>query len=245
MGIGLMLLQVIAHERGLAAADEYEKRLAERLGAERKLVVTEAHPAIAILAELNQRPRTLAAMTTHGRTGLLEAILGSVAHSVVRDAWRPVLVYRPRGTARDEAIREEARVNSLVAPLDGSGFSERMVPHAVEIARALEASLTLVQVLSPKTAEPPEARPGDVLESSYVRGQAMEIKTKYGIEADWEVLHGDAADAICDYVRGRHDVMLAMSSHTRAGLGESILGSVTAECVQRAGLPVLVYHPQE
>jgi nucleotide-binding universal stress UspA family protein len=58
-------------------------------------------------------------------------------------------------------------------------------------------------------------------------------------------LHGHAPDAICEYLSGLHDVVLAMSSHARAGLKETIFGSVTHECVRRAGVPVLVYRPEE
>ncbi len=43
----------------------------------------------------------LIVMTTHGRSGLARACLGSVADKVVRGAETPVLLYRPRvGDAR-------------------------------------------------------------------------------------------------------------------------------------------------
>lgn len=243
MGTKLTLFRVVEHQRDVTAAEEYLQPLARRLNADRK-VVGYADPASGIIGELSQHPTGLATMTTHGHSGLLEAILGSVALNVVRHAGRPVLVYRPRGTVGGRQADEEVRIATVVAPLDGSDFSERMLPHAVEMALALKANLTLVQVLSPEMREPPEVASGDVLESSYLHGRAEEIKKEYEIEADWEVLHGDPADAICEYLNGQHDVMLAMSSHTRGGLRETVFGSVTHECVRRAGVPVLVYRPE-
>lgn len=244
MGASLTLLRVVEREHDVTAAEEYLRPLARRLNAEGK-VVGYADPASGILGELSRHPTPLVTITTHGHTGLLEAILGSVSLSVVRHARRPVLIYRPRGSAGAGEVDREVKITTVVAPLDGSDFSESMLPHAVEMAKALKAKLALVQVLSTEISEPPETPPGDVLEYSYIHGRAEEIRRTHGIEVDWEVLHGDPADAICEYLDGRHDVMLAMSSHTRAGLGEAIFGSVTHECVRRAGVPVLVYRPEE
>jgi nucleotide-binding universal stress UspA family protein len=129
-------------------------------------------------------------------------------------------------------VGEEARITTVVAPLDGSSFSELMLPHAVDLAKSVGAQLTLVQVLSPEARRLPGAAGGDVLESSYVQGWAKEIHRQHGIEADWEVLHGDPAEAICKFVNARPGAMLAMASHTRVGLRKTIFGSVTRECVR-------------
>lgn len=244
MGARLTLLHVAKHDSDVAAAEEYMQPLARRLGAEGKVVVAHTDTGKVILEELSQHPRTLVTMTTHGHTALLEAILGSVALSVVHDAGQPVLIYRPRGTLRSGAVDKEMKIASVMAPLDGSKFSECMLPHAARMALSLGAKLTLVQVLPPEVKEPPEVSSGDILESSYLHARAEETKREYEIEADWEVLHGDPADAICEYLNGQHDVMLAMSSHTRGGLRETVFGSVTHECVRRAGVPVLVYRPE-
>jgi nucleotide-binding universal stress UspA family protein len=245
MGVELTLLRVAEHESEVTAAKEYVQPLARRLNAEGKVLLAHMDPASTILGELEQHPHTLAAMTTHGRAAVLEVILGSVALRVVRDARRPVLIYRPRGIGEAAEVDRQVKITTVMAPLDGSDFSESMLPHAAEMAKALKAKLALVQVLSTESSEPPEVPPGDVLESSYIHGRAEETRRKYGVEADWEVLHGHPADAICEYLNSRHDVMLAMSFHARAGLRETIFGSVTHECVRRAGVPVLVYRPEK
>lgn len=52
-------------------------------------------PAREILALAETEPVALVAMTTHGRTGLLEAMMGSVAAAVLHEAPVPVLLVRP------------------------------------------------------------------------------------------------------------------------------------------------------
>ncbi len=241
VGARVTLLRAVQRQEGLATAEEYVSDLASRLGAEGKVAGPPADPATTIVRELEQEPGTLVAMTTHGRTGLLETALGSVVRSVVQDAPRPVLLHRPRGGDRAPDIDREVAIATVVAPLDGSAFSERMLPHAVGIAQAVKAALTLVQVLPPAFDRPPLAPAGDVLESTYVRRWARRIREEHGIEVEWDVLHGEPADAICRYLEDRSDALLAMSSHARPRLKETVLGSVTRECVRRSGVPVLVW----
>jgi nucleotide-binding universal stress UspA family protein len=76
-------------------------------------------------------------MTMHGRSAWGEALLGSVALKVIRGAKRPVLLQRP---LLDNA-EAPAKIATIVAALDGSKFSEKIIPWAVDIAKALEARL--------------------------------------------------------------------------------------------------------
>ncbi len=236
----IALFRAVQHEGELAEAEDYVSGLAGRLGAKGEVATIRTDPASAIVAEMERRPDTMVALTTHGRGGLLETILGSVALSVLHDAPRPVLVYRPRGGEGAGRAGEHANIDTVVVPLDGSSFSERILPHAVDMAEAVKASFTLVQVLPAAPTRPAMTPPGDVLESTYVRRWAEKIKEDHGIGVEWDVLHGPPADAIRRYLSGRSDVVLAMSSHARPRLKETVFGSVTHECVRRAGVPILV-----
>ena len=51
--------------------------------------------ADAITAYVNDEAGTVAALATHGRSGLVGTLTGSVARSVARKAHGPVLVRRP------------------------------------------------------------------------------------------------------------------------------------------------------
>ena len=53
-------------------------------------------PTPALLDLARETPRSLIAMTTHGRSGLTRWMMGSVAEALVRGSGDPVLVVRPK-----------------------------------------------------------------------------------------------------------------------------------------------------
>jgi nucleotide-binding universal stress UspA family protein len=60
-------------------------------------------PATAILEMAERENAELIVMATHGRTGLLRLLMGSVAEEVVRKAKCPVLTVKPAATALAKA----------------------------------------------------------------------------------------------------------------------------------------------
>jgi nucleotide-binding universal stress UspA family protein len=236
----ITLLRVVENDRELSAAESYMREQARVCGGTIKFLVSE-NPASAIVHELETQPRALVAITTHGRTGWAEAILGSVALQVVRDSGRPVLLYRPQTNA-EEAPK---KIDTLALALDGSEFSERIIHYAADMAKAMSARLVLIQALPLHPSVPGSSDQKSIipLESSYLRRQAVTIRRVHGIEADWEVLHGDAGTAICRYLDKKPNTMLAMTSHARSGLERSLIGSVAAACIRKAGLPMMIYWP--
>jgi nucleotide-binding universal stress UspA family protein len=129
--------------------------------------------------------------------------------------------------------------------MDRSEFSEKIVPSAVAMAKFLDSRIMLVQALPAESVHAARANlpSSDILESSYLQAKAAEIKHRYQIEPTWDVLHGEAGDAICRYVNGMQNTMLAMTSHARGGLEKAFLGSVAATCIRKAGVPMLIYWP--
>jgi nucleotide-binding universal stress UspA family protein len=233
-------VKVVRDSDQIARAESYMRESARRFGARIKFVVS-GDPALAILEELEKDPTTLVAITTHGRTAWSEAVLGSVAFQVIRGAKRPVILYCP--LVKD--ANAPKKVTTLVVALDGSDFSERIIPYAAEMAKALATRLLLIQALplrSPILAGP-DQETVVLLESAYLHRKAAAIKQAHGIDADWEVLHGDPADAICRYLKGMPDTLLAMTTHARSAVERAVLGSVTGYCVRHGGVPLLLYWP--
>ena len=58
-------------------------------------VVRYGHDAQEIVDHARDRDFDLIAMSTHGRTGLAQFVLGSVANKVINTAPVPILLYRP------------------------------------------------------------------------------------------------------------------------------------------------------
>jgi nucleotide-binding universal stress UspA family protein len=236
----LTLLRVVADPAELSSEEDHLRDCARQYGAQRRFLI-DSDPAAAIAAELESHPHAIAALTTHGRTAWTEALLGSVALRVISQSRRPVILYYPLEKNR----AAPKRIDTLVAALDGSEFSEKIIPHAVKAAQSLSAKLTLIQVLPPQLtlALRPEEKL-DLSEANYLHWKAADTKALYGIAPHWEVLRGDPAEAICRYVHDLPDAMLALTTHGRSGLTRALLGSVAAACIRRAGVPLLLYWPR-
>ena len=237
----LAVLRVVSSTDELTGEETYLRNLARQYGAEMKFLVS-GEPANAIIAELKRNPGAIAALTTHGHTAWAEAILGGVTFKVMRNAGRPIIVFRP--PPDDQAIPK--RITTLALALDGSAFAERLIPYAADMAKSMAARLLLIQALAlqPTIPTDPNEETIFMMESSYLQRKAAAIKQAHNIEADWEVLHGEAADAICRYLKGMPDTMLAITTHARRGLERAILGTVAGSCVRRAGVPILIYWPE-
>ena len=85
-------------EEAEAEAKEYLEEVAGRLRAKGLEVESKqllGHPARSIAELADQTPRSIIAMTTHGRTGLTRWFLGSVSEALVRSSGRPLLVLPP------------------------------------------------------------------------------------------------------------------------------------------------------
>jgi len=81
-------------------AAQYLERMAAPFRAQGKQVETKVGEAISpvegILEEARNGKASWIALASHGRSGLLKLMLGSVADKVIRGATIPVFVYRPR-----------------------------------------------------------------------------------------------------------------------------------------------------
>lgn len=236
----LTLVRTIVESDQIAADESYLRDCAHAYGAQFKLLMG-ADPGQIVVAELERSPGAIAAITTHGRTAWAEALMGSVALNIIQNARRPVIVYR----AQVAEPKAPITIHTIAVALDGGEFSERIIPAAVELAKAIDANLMLIQVLPAGFSKStgPDMPAGDFFESSYLHAKATEIEQKYGIEPSWDVLHGEPGDAISQYVRGMADTLLAITTHARSGLQRAILGSVAAHCIRNSGVPMMIYWP--
>ncbi|HOW49601.1 MAG TPA: universal stress protein [Rubrivivax sp.] len=239
-GAELALMRVVERPDDMAQGERYVQALAGPFGAKSLCVPMPADGAAAAIVDEAQRvPGTLVAICSHGRSGAMQALFGSVALQVLRSLGEPAVVFRPY----TDGPSAPAKVARVVLPLDGSEVSEAIVPQAAGLAKWLGARLVVVSVLEPSARPDPGIPASDVQESNYVRGKARDIAEKYGVQIGWEVLHGDPKEAIPRFVRSLGDAMLAMTTHGRTGLRGVITGSVTAQCLREARVPVYTRVP--
>jgi nucleotide-binding universal stress UspA family protein len=140
--------------------------------------------------------------------------------------------------------------NILVA-IDGSATAQRALEHAIELAEALHARLTIVTV----TAEVPGFAAGAGVDLGALE-QAAEDETTKRLRAACDLVpesvsvttimrHGNAAHEILAVAKeGTYD-LIVMGSRGRGRLASNVLGSTTADVHFGTTLPMLVIHPED
>jgi nucleotide-binding universal stress UspA family protein len=125
--------------------------------------------------------------------------------------------------------------------LDGSDFSESVLPVAAHWARSLALPLTLLNVVTPAAQD--ALRGADVFEDAQLRLVAKRLQDD-GLTVDWDVLHSDdPARAIDERLRASDGAIGVMSTHGRNGLRRIVAGSVVMDVVHRTNAPLLVQQP--
>lgn len=185
-------------------------------------------PAEHIVIESEKDADTLIVMSTHGRSGVGRWALGSVTDKVLHATHKPLLIIRAEG---NDAILD-GTMGHIIVPLDGSALAESILPHAVALAKALEAKVQLVRAT-------PDGK-ADADERDHLERLAERIRGEGVTDVEGMVLHGDPATAIVDLTHEYPDALVAMTTHGRSGVGRWVIGSVTDRVVRHAAGPVLV-----
>ena len=194
------------------------------------------HGAVAdtLTAHVHRYGTRLLVLSTHGRGGHQHGWLGSITDALVRQTHVPALLLRPR---EDAPPPEDAAVfRRILAPVDGSPFSETVLPLAAEMARIMDAELTLLHAARPNG--PVTGSVADYLRdlAGRLRDRAPSVTVE--VELAW-----NAAAAILDRARhGRHD-LVAMATHGWGGVRHFMLGSTADKVLRGSHLPLLLFRP--
>lgn len=99
-------------------------------------------PTQHIISESQKVEDTLIVMATHGYVGVGRWVMGSVTDKVLHSVKTPVLIIH---TEHKDAILDGS-MGHIIVPLDGSERAELILPHALALAKGLDAKLWLVRV---------------------------------------------------------------------------------------------------
>lgn len=217
------------------------------------------NPAGMIVDLAAEHPGTLIAMATHGYSGAQRWLLGSVAEKVLHATKNDLLVVRPA----EGNTGGEAPLKTLLAPLDGSEWAEKVLPTLSGLATRLQSRVVLARVFIRFYFPPPEAVAPvfgtTIPDQKKLWAQARAEATTYlsekvaqlraeGLAHVSSVLidggaEGAAAD-ILDLAAKTVDNLVVMSTHGRSGVGRWLIGSVVERVVRHSTGPVLVIRPQ-
>lgn len=138
----------------------------------------------------------------------------------------------------------------ILVPLDGSPLAAKILPHAVDLAKAHDAEITLLHVYY---SEVGEASPGAIREAVAQEHKRCELFLAQAVK-DLEAqgltnvklacVEGSPARQIIGYATQNGMDLIAMATH---GKGEVawVLGSVAEKVVSHATVPVLLFRVVE
>jgi nucleotide-binding universal stress UspA family protein len=139
----------------------------------------------------------------------------------------------------------------ILVPLDGSDLAEKVLPHAVALAKDSRAEVTLLTVVQLSlgfTAAKLEAIPEAAAErKTALRAEALTYLEKIqrdlkeqGVRARPVALDGDVAAQIIAYAEQEGCDLVAMATHGRSGIDRFVMGSIAEKVVRHTTKPVLL-----
>ncbi len=251
-------LQMSARERTEASMEPAKQRL-EAAGFAVNIATQRGQAADVIVAQAGTDPGALVVMCTHGRGGISRWVMGSVTDKVLHTIPNPMLIVRATVTG---PASPGTSLKSVVVPLDGSALSELAIPHAVNVAAALSARITAMQVtptadyyrrqlavVTPEMGAIPDFDPGSPEEmaeddaagvASYLEDvtNRMAIDHAHGVDIT-HVVEDNIAQSIIDRAAAQPSLVV-MTTHGRSGVGRMVMGSVTDRVIRHSNTPVLV-----
>lgn len=136
--------------------------------------------------------------------------------------------------------------DDLLVPTDGSERTDAAVDHAVELARAFDATVHVVSVAdsrnrfeSPSSGIAAEAWLDAERERAEDAVARVDAALPDDVDAVTAIREGTPVDEILDYVEESGADAVVMATHGRSGLDRYLMGSVTEKVVRSSPVPVL------
>lgn len=137
---------------------------------------------------------------------------------------------------------------TILVCLDGSDLSEQILPHVAEMATPGSTKVVLFKVLpetiggatgvSQKTPASMQQRAEE-----YLKGLASRLGAA-SIDVSAVTALGKPAEAIMKYARDHQVDVIAMATHGRGGLQNTLFGSVAQHVLREVGIPLLMIRPK-
>jgi nucleotide-binding universal stress UspA family protein len=140
----------------------------------------------------------------------------------------------------------------IMVPLDGSELAECVLPNAETMARQNDAELVLVRVVEPISDTHVS---GGVFvhidQLNKMENDTKQIAAKYleqikarlnagNIKSDCQVLIGNPASELIEFVEKNKIDLIIIASHGRSGVGRWIWGSTAEKLLHHICIPILM-----
>ena len=115
-------------------------------------------------------------------------------------------------------------INHILVPVDGSKLAECVLPHAISLAKAFQAKITLLRVLDPDKETNGKRTPIKTFDwrmhhteaENYLSTVETQL-SKLNINVQHEILEGKISDRIIDYSNQNDVDFVIVSSHGQSG----------------------------
>jgi len=139
----------------------------------------------------------------------------------------------------------EVTIDRIVAAIDGSPHSQKVIAYAADLARRYDARIYLVYAYGPLPTWLGDDQLNELAAEEVSRGESLlqpyaDILTRAGLSVEMEVLEGPPARAILAVAEARDSDLIVMGSRGLGAITGLLLGSVSERVVRTARRPVLV-----
>lgn len=135
----------------------------------------------------------------------------------------------------------------ILVCLDGSELAEHVLPHVSGMVARGPTKVVLLKVL-PETiggvTGVAQKTPWSMQQRAeeYLKGLAAPLEAA-GVEVTCVTMLGKAEEVIIRYARENQVDLIAMATHGRGGLQNTLFGSVAQHVLRESGLPMLLIRP--
>jgi len=172
----------------------------------------------------------LIVMSTHGRSGFKRLVAGSVASKVIQTSNTPILLLRPTGNWRSRVTG----FKHLLVALDGSTYSERVLPYVRLIAQSFASDVTLLTVPVGLTSN---AYQNQI--KHYLDEVAWELRED-GVLANVMVTGSGPARTIVSVSQDKKIDLIMLATQGRGGFDRLMLGSVAHRVIEYMPCPLFL-----
>lgn len=216
----------------IAEQDQYLKQVAAQLitsgvPAHTQLCDGPVGEAIEVAARDEQ---DLIVMSTNGRSGVKRLFVGSVASQVINLSDTPILLLRPTGDWRSRGTG----FKKLLVALDGSNYSEMVLPYVRLIAQYFGSQVTLLSV---PVGHPSESYQNQI--KQYLENVAAELRED-GVQTSILVTGSGPARTIVRTSKANMVDLIMLATQGRGGFDKLMLGSVADRVIKNTPCPVFL-----
>ena len=187
----------------------------------------------------------LVVTSTRGASGEQNWLRGGLSHKLVERLDKPVLLVQASGQKNGTP----PKFKRILVALDGSQYSERVLPYARMLAKAFQSRLILLCVSAVPEAENYRA-PADIVTKIREKAEASMHKflagiaralRREGLKVEVRVTGSIPSHAILNVAEAEKADLLMLTSQGRGGFNALLLGSVAEHVVQNTDAPVFMF----